>query len=224
MPPITRSALLMLEVPSLATRPTVGVTAAMNEPTSVHQSFAYRSRMRLTSVSLIAGLAVTWFDKSGAELAVAWMIGLTAAGWGCLVAGAAIRIWASTYICARKSAAVVRSGPYSLCRNPLYWGTFLMVAAFPLILKSPSLLVAMVPPIALYLVAVVPVEEAVMLRHHSSEYSDYCQTVARWFPNFARYEPGVALDGASIGFRRECTRMMWWAAFAGIAELFALFQ
>lgn len=218
MSPATNSVDSSLESPIQNSSPSVVAAAAMVEPASVRQSFAYRNRMWLTGVSLVAGLVATWFLQTGKGLSLPVQMGLSLTGWGCLVAGAAIRIWASTYICARKSVAVVRSGPYSLCRNPLYWGTFLMIAAFPLILASPSLAVAMLPPIALYLFAVVPVEEAVMRSRHPQEYGDYCQSVARWFPNFSRYDRGVALDGASIGFRRECGRMIWWVAFAGIAQ------
>lgn len=219
---------------SLATKPvelsveptTVGATSVVISPvimeaTSVRQSFAYRNRMRLTGVSLVAGLVATWMFNSGAGLPVVWKTGLAIAGWLSLFVGAVIRIWASTYICARKSAAVVRSGPYSLCRNPLYWGTFLMISAFPLITASLPLGISMLPPIALYLLAVVPVEEAVMRRRHPVEYGSYCQSVSRWMPNFFRYDRGVALDGGSIGFRRECGRMIWWVAFAGIAQLLA---
>lgn len=221
MSPVAKAADPKLEVSIKGDSPNVVAAAAMVEPASVRQSFAYRNRMWLTGVSLVVGFAATWLLKSGAGLPAAWKLGLSVAGWGCLAAGAAIRIWASTYICARKSVAVVRSGPYSLCRNPLYWGTFLMTAAFPLIMASPALAVAMLPPIALYLFAVVPVEEAVMLSRHPVEYTDYCSAVSRWFPNFARYDRGVALDGGSIGFRRECGRMIWWVAFAGIAQFLA---
>jgi len=216
----TKPVELQLEPTAISVNSVV-ISPAVMETASVRQSYAYRNRMRLTGVSLVLGLVATWLLDSGAGVPVAWKTGLMIAGWVSLFAGAAIRIWASTYICARKSAAVVRCGPYSLCRNPLYWGTFLMIAAFPLITASLPLGISMLPPIALYLLAVVPVEEAVMRRRHPVEYGSYCQSVSRWMPNFFRYDRGVALDGGSIGFRRECGRMIWWVAFAGIAQLLA---
>jgi len=201
--------------------PGLNAAAVLPEPANVRQSYAYRNRMWLTAVSLVAGLALTASTRPWLMLDISWRVGLAVAGWSLLLAGAGIRIWASTYICARKSVAVVRTGPYSLSRNPLYWGTFLMIAAFPLILCSWPLAVAMLPPIALYLYAVVPVEESVMLSRHGAEYTDYCQSVARWMPRFSRYDRGVALDGGSIGFRRECGRMIWWVGFAIAAQLLA---
>lgn len=218
MSSVTQPVNSSLDVATKSDIQSLNASAALVEPASVRQSFAYRNRMWLTGVSLVAGMAATWIVRPGVGLPVAWKVGFSIAGWCCLLGGAAIRIWASTYICARKSVAVVRTGPYSLSRNPLYWGTFLMIAAFPLILTSPALAVSMLPPIALYLFAVVPVEEAVMLSRHGAEYTDYCHAVSRWLPRFSRYDRGVALDGGSIGFRRECGRMIWWVGFALLAQ------
>ena len=195
--------------------------AALAKVASVRQSFAYRHRMWFTAVSLIAGLAATWAMKWGSGLGPGIRVGLSLAGWCGLASGAALRIWASTYICGRKSVAVVHTGPYSVCRNPLYWGTFLMVAAFPLILASPALAFAMIPPIALYVFAVVPTEESVMLSRHPQEYQDYCRAVSRWLPRFSAYNHGIPLDGASVGVRRECLRMIWWVSFAAMAQFLA---
>ncbi len=180
---------------------------------SVRQSFAYRNRMRITALCLTLGLIRIALDRP-AELTPLSNLEWELLGWPLFCAGAALRIWSSSYICARKSVAVVCAGPYSLCRNPLYWGTFLMVAAFPLFLKSPALALAMLPPVMLYLFAVVPVEESVMASRHGEEYAAYCQSVPRWWPRFRGYAKGAPLDSQSIGFRRECYRMFWWLALA----------
>jgi protein-S-isoprenylcysteine O-methyltransferase Ste14 len=47
------------------------------------------------------------------------------AGW-CLWPGATLRLWSTLYIGGRKRVVLVSDGPYSLCRNPLYVGTFLI--------------------------------------------------------------------------------------------------
>ena len=197
------------------------VVALTESVASVKKSFAYRGRMWMTGVSLIAGLVVTALNRplQISSSGLSWTI--TLLGWTLLCAGAAIRVWASTYICARKSRDVVRTGPYSICRNPLYWGTFLMTAAFPLLIKSPTLAIAMLPPILLYLFAVVPVEESVMSQRHGTDYASYCAAVRRWWPNFGGYVKGEPLDAGSIGYGRECLRLIWWFGLAiGLDLLF----
>jgi len=45
-----------------------------------------------------------------------------------IVLGEALRIWASGHI--HKMREVTRTGPYALCRHPLYVGHFLITAGF----------------------------------------------------------------------------------------------
>ena len=204
----------------------VGATALnvinpLTPQASVKRSFAYRGRMWMTALSLGVGFVITALNRPWGPLSGSVDLGLDVLAWTVFCAGAAIRIWASTYICARKSVDVVRTGPYSVCRNPLYWGTFLMVAAFPMLLNSPVLAVSMLPPIWLYLFAVVPVEEAVMASRHTTEYAAYCQAVSRWWPNIRGFVSGEPLDGQSIGFYGECRRLIWWFGMAvGFKVLF----
>ena len=199
----------------------LNAVAAVTPLASVRQSYAYRSRLKLTGVSMGIGILLTALFPPLAPLPGYWDLSLDVLGGVVFCAGAAIRIWSSAYICARKSRDVVRTGPYSVCRNPLYWGTFLMVAAFPLLLKSPILAAAMLPPILLYVWAVVPIEERVMSSRHGDEYAAYCHAVSRWWPNLWGFSKGEPLDGQSIGYSRECSRLIWWLGMAvGFKVLF----
>ena len=68
-------------------------------------------------------------------LVLAVSISVTSSGWaerpiigglfyltGCTMVGIGTmgRVWCSLYICGYKSDSLVTSGPYSMCRNPLY--------------------------------------------------------------------------------------------------------
>ena len=48
-----------------------------------------------------------------------------AAGFPVALAGVALRAWASGHL--RKNSALATGGPYAYTRNPLYFGSFLMV-------------------------------------------------------------------------------------------------
>ena len=197
------------------------VSAPLTPMANVKKSFAYRARLWMTGVSMGVGIALAILNPPLAPLSPPAEWGLEIMGWAVFFAGSAIRVWASSYICARKSRDVVCTGPYSICRNPLYWGTFFMVAAFPLLMRSPVMAAAMVPPILLYLFAVVPAEEAVMSSRHGAEYAGYYSTVSRWWPNLFGYVKGEALDSHTDGYLGECSRLGWWLALAvGLDVLF----
>ncbi len=200
---------------------TLSALATVAPLASVKHSYVYRNRMWMTGVSLGIGLALTALNRPLVPLSGLLDLSLDVLGWLVFCAGAALRIWSSTYICNRKSQDVVRTGPYAVCRNPLYWGTFLMVAAFPLLLNSPILAASMLPVILLYLWGVVPVEEAVMASRHGADYATYCQSVSRWWPNVWGYVKGEPLGGQSVGYARECFRLRWWLGMAvGFKVLF----
>ena len=65
----------------------------------------------------------------------------TSLAWMLFIAGAALRFWSTLYIGGRKLGGrkqngVVTEGPYSLCRNPLYLGTFLLGLSAACFLQS----------------------------------------------------------------------------------------
>ncbi|RLS57860.1 MAG: isoprenylcysteine carboxylmethyltransferase family protein [Planctomycetota bacterium] len=199
----------------------IGLSSPVSEDParSVKSSFVYRNRMIVTGISIGAGLVLLSFQRPWPRQnpALEWCVELI--GWVLFWSGAIIRIWASTYICASKSRSVVSTGPYSLCRNPLYWGTFLMLSGFPFLIRNPWLALFLVPPIGLYLWGVVPVEELVMKTIHGAEYEAYCRKVPRWCPRFSGYARGEALDGHAVGYYRECLRLFWWLGFAITLDL-----
>ena len=79
-------------------------------------------------------------------------IGLDTPGWILFVIGAAFRWWATLYIGGKKLNSIVTEGPYSVCRNPLYLGTFLMIIGFSFYLESLTLAVGAIVAAAFYLV------------------------------------------------------------------------
>src|SRR4029079_12190293 len=98
---------------------------------------AYRHRRTLGLVLLIPAAFVTLFSRpllsegEWAELLV------DAIAWVVFVGGITFRAWATIYVGSRKFKTLVDQGPYSVCRNPLYVGTFLMALGSALFLKSP---------------------------------------------------------------------------------------
>ena len=178
--------------------------------TSLSSNWAYQSRIPLTVGCILTGLALFLLSKPNIredQLADFW---LDVAGCVALGAGVLIRLWATRSIAGRKAREVVSEGPYSLCRNPLYWGTLLIAVGACLFLKSWTFAVISLGPILLYPLAVVPAEERYLRNKLGQPYLDYCNRVPRWWPRLSGYQPSPTTAASSAAARAEAIRSVWW--------------
>lgn len=107
-----------------------------------------------------------------------------------IVLGESIRIWSSGYI--HKNKALTVTGPYSLSRNPLYVGSFIVGAGFILAMGVPWLgMVFLVFFILLYRYTV-RWEEAKLERLFPDQWPEYFTSVPRAVPvlRWPGYVPG----------------------------------
>lgn len=186
-------------------------------------TYRYRCRMHLTLLVLLvawlgAGFSPTYVRAGSLPAILADYI-----GWLMFFGGLCLRFWATWFIGGRKSTEVICSGPYSLTRNPLYVGTFLMILSLAFLLKSPTFAAATVIVIAYYCVAVVPLEERFLRHVFGTDYANYCQSVPRWFPRWDTvYSPPVSVISQSM--HDELRRAFWWLPLPLLAELHAYFR
>src|SRR5574337_582273 len=85
-------------------------------------------------------------------------------GWCCFGLYITFRIWSTLYVGGRKDKELQTQGPYSITRNPLYFGTFCFALSVSFFLESISLMVATTIVIAIYLRWVIAAEEQVLQR------------------------------------------------------------
>jgi len=120
--------------------------------------------------------------------------------------GEFIRAWSVAHIGARSRTrgasvgALVTSGPYGRCRNPIYLGNLLVGAGIIWATDVPLLLPAYVLLFAVQYGLVVAWEEDGLRRAHGAAFDAYCARVPRWLPRGstapldpARYGPKVVL-------------------------------
>jgi protein-S-isoprenylcysteine O-methyltransferase Ste14 len=181
-----------------------------NTLTNTTQRWAFRARGLAGSLVMIlfgmlAVFSVPWvFAGTWLELAceaVAWMVFLT---------GATFRLWSTLYIGGRKAHALMADGPYSLCRNPLYVGTFLIWFSAAIFLKSVTLGAGVVVGILFYIWFVVPDEEDRLRAVLGHAYDDYCRSVPRFVPRLSHFQTAATINVDLHGLWLECRRAMRW--------------
>lgn len=130
--------------------------------------------------------------------------------WLMFFAGAAIRWWATLYIGGKKTGELICEGPYSLCRNPLYLGTFLIVFSAAFFLQSLTLAAGLLLASWIYLFTTVPVEERRLRDRFGSHFDEYCQQVPRLFPKLKGFRSPQVVEVRLAGLKAEAIRAARW--------------
>lgn len=115
-------------------------------------------------------------------------------GYAMVIFGAFGRVYCSAFIGGRKNDEVVRVGPFSVVRNPLY--VFSFIAMVGIGLQSGMLMVTAVLIVAfvLYYPLVVAKEEAYLEHKFGEPYAKYKQEVPRWIPKMSMWNEPEQVD------------------------------
>jgi len=93
------------------------------------------------------------------------------------------RCWCTLYIGGRKSAEIVRGGPYSITRNPLYLFSAIGAAGIGAMSGSIVVALAFAAITALAFHFVILTEEAYLAEAFGEPYAAYMRDVPRFFPD-----------------------------------------
>jgi protein-S-isoprenylcysteine O-methyltransferase Ste14 len=153
-----------------------------------------------TSFSLVV-LAAVFVGTNWAENN-RWLLIMKGTGYLCLLAGLGIRVWSILYLGGRKSREVVSEGPYSLCRNPLYFGTVLLTIGAGLCFGNLLVLVLGLAVILPVHAVVIWKEERHLLELFPEEYPTYMQRVPRLWPRLTNYRSPETITISVRAIRR----------------------
>lgn len=108
----------------------------------------------------------------------------------------------SLYISGYKNAHLVDSGPYSICRNPLY--TFSISGAAGIGALSGSVIVSLITAVVTWLVfrIVVTREERFLVSQHGQKYEAYLSRVPRFLPDLSLWTTDEKIAINTIGLVR----------------------
>ena len=97
-----------------------------------------------------------------------------------VVFGELIRVWSAGYL--SKLSSLVTAGPFALCRNPLYVGSFLISVGYFFMCNRLDVWIAGVVLFWLFHGGAVAYEEKLLRDAFGEEFARYCRVVPRFLP------------------------------------------
>jgi protein-S-isoprenylcysteine O-methyltransferase Ste14 len=179
-----------------------------------------RHRTKLSqAIGFVYILAFTFSEKKLKTIAPALTGVMSAAG--IILVGSAIvgRLWCAEYIAGRKTESLVTDGPYSVCRNPLYF--FSLIGGTGVGLCTGSLILATIIPAVFAVIypAAILSEERILQEAHGEAFDDYVSKVPRFFPKWSLFREPAQYTANTKIFRREMLDTLCFAYIVGLFEM-----
>lgn len=129
------------------------------------------------------------------------------------------RLWCSVYIAGYKTDHLITQGPYSLCRNPLYFFSLLGAVGVGLCSETISIPLIIFIAFAAYYPFVITSEETRLLRLHTSKFERYMKEVPRFFPKLSLLKEPEEYVVRPRVLKRHMVDALWFIWLAGILEI-----
>jgi protein-S-isoprenylcysteine O-methyltransferase Ste14 len=128
------------------------------------------------------------------------------------------RAWSLAYIAGNKGARLVTSGPYSLCRHPLYFSNLLGALGLGFSTETVTIPLIIIGAFALYYPFVIRKEEDELKINFGFAYDDYCVKVRRFFPSFRSFHENEHVLIAQKPFRAGVVNLAYFILLIGVLE------
>jgi protein-S-isoprenylcysteine O-methyltransferase Ste14 len=142
-------------------------------------------------------------------------------GFAIFACGGMLRLWSTLYVGAQKSRAVISEGPYSICRNPLYLGSFLIAMSMAIYLKSITVIAGTMLMALAYAALTIPAEERFLAEKFGEVYRGYRKRTPRLIPRFRLFHSPEVIPVNVRALRTEMWRLSYWILLPMVAEILA---
>ena len=146
-------------------------------------------------------------------------------GFAFIVVAGVGRIWAAAYISGFKSGKVVKDGPYSMMRNPLYFFSFLGFAGVGMVFGSLILAIILIAVFMITHWPTILAEEAKLREIFGKEYDEYVNATPRFFPKTSLFQNPETIEFYPRKFTKtlfEATYLIF--AYGGVKLLLWLHE
>lgn len=172
------------------------------------------SRFGVALLYVALWVSVTGWRQAGPVLEHS----LSFVGWVLVAIGVMGRIWCSSHIGGKKNSVLVTVGPYSVCRNPLYFCSFLAGSGVALVTETLTLPLVFGFLFAIYYSKVISAEEQTLLATHGAEFEAYCSRVPRFWPRLGLLSEPASYMISGPQLRRSLMDSTWFIIAGGSIE------
>ncbi len=130
------------------------------------------------------------------------------------------RMWCSLYISGYKDNKVVTKGPYSICRNPLYFFSMIGVVGIGCSTETFTFPIVFIILFVLYYPFVIKNEEKRLKQLFGVEFEEYTKRVPAFFPRLSTFVEPENYIVNPVVYRRHIFSALWFIWIVGILELF----
>ena len=128
-------------------------------------------------------------------------------GFSLVVLGGFGRIWASLYLEGFKTRKLIKEGPYSMVRNPLYFFSLMLFLGMCFAIKSIAVSFALLVVFVLFHIPTILNEEKVLLSTHDESYRAYYESTPRLLPNIFKYKKTESTDMIQVRIKSIIKRL-----------------
>ncbi len=140
-------------------------------------------------------------------------------GWFLFVSYVFFRLWPTLYVGGRKDRELQTQGPYSITRNPLYFGSLCFALSAAFFCKSIILIVLIFILGWIYSNWVVVSEENFLRSLFGKTYDEYCRRVPRLIPNISLYQTNKSIQVELRPLEKEVRRCVYAALMPVVIEI-----
>jgi protein-S-isoprenylcysteine O-methyltransferase Ste14 len=181
------------------------------------QNSRTRTRLLVSRMFGLTFLAMLAFGTSYWGDAPVFDQTLFLAGVVLAVVGFCGRLWCHSYIAGRKKKILVVDGPYSLCRHPLYFFSFVGGIGLGLCTETLTAALLFMLAFAMYYPQAIQGEET-FLSDNFAGYEEYRKRVPLFFPRWSNFVEGDGMVSV-CAFRREIVAAGGFLLLIGVFEM-----
>jgi protein-S-isoprenylcysteine O-methyltransferase Ste14 len=165
-------------------------TTAQTSQTTFFEAAVKGSRLRLRLTRLMAACILSvfcfgtpyWTSTHPVLEKALFLVGIALAGFG-----AAGRAWATSYISGQKQKQLITSGPYSICRNPLYFFGMILGLGFGFCTRTFTAPIVITAVLSILHYYQIRREEKRLRLRFGNQFDLYVANVPRLIPSFRNY-------------------------------------
>ena len=129
------------------------------------------------------------------------------------------RMWCSVYIAGYKDDKLVMEGPYSMCRNPLYFFSAIGTIGIGCTTETFTLPFIFIIIFLMYYPYVIKNEEIRLKQIFGSHFDEYMKRVPKFIPNLSLFAEPEKYNINPVVFRKHIFSALWFIWIVGFIEL-----